>query len=223
MEINTTGLQYEDANALRKYPISEDATCLDDSGLVFPPDIVVDMCAVAFSSVVGMYLSYIHVGDRLLSAAVSDGAGVVATLTVVDYKDNSEYVMDSNRSGVYVSMSFGKLREHSHSTYRFSSAMQAGIHKFCVVEIQGGLVESIVDDSSGETFSGPVSFVFSGGISAKVDESGVVKLLASDSIEKTLSGGCTPTDLNKSCVVPVIQSINGIKPNEFGEIAIVLE
>ena len=223
MEVNTTGIQYEDINALRKYPLAESSTCVDDSGFQLPQNIVIDMCVVAFSSVSGLYLSYLHVGDRLLSAAVSDGSGVVATLTVVDYSDDSEYTMVPARTGVSVVISFGKLKEHVGETYKFSNLGQSSIHSFCVVDVPGSVVECVVDDASGERFTGKVSFVFSGGISASVDETSRVSLKASDAIEKTLSGGCTPTDLNKSCIVPVIQSINGIKPNEFGEIALVLE
>jgi hypothetical protein len=60
-------------------------------------------------------------------------------------------------------------------------------------------------------------------VSAQVDNDGKIVVRASDATEKILSGGCTPTDLNKSCIAPVIQTINGVAPNSFGEIALVFE
>lgn len=223
MEIASSGIQLEDINALRKYPLSENSTLLDDRGVPIDNRIIVSLCIVSYVDIDAPRISYVYVGNGIVSIAISDNNGLVATFLGHDCEPSVEYTMTPERKGVVCKVVFGDaVSDGSVARHRFSSSEQSGIHEFCIVRVPGSIVTSVTDAMSGESFTGDISFAFSGGVYAENTTDGVV-LSASDSLEKVLSTGCVPTDLNKSCIAPVIQTINGVKPNEFGEIALVLE
>lgn len=217
-------VQFENANELRKYPLSEAATCVDDSGRPFPDNIVVDLSIASVSELPHLRVSSVHVGPGLVSISFSDDNGAVATATAVDPSDYEPVGLDPLRDGVSGHVVFGRFDRSSRSTYRFSSAAQSAVHEFCVFEFPVAGVKAFVDDMSGGSATGDVVFDFGRYVDARMSGDGsTVVLSLSDSLARTLDTGCVPTDLNTSCLAPVIQTINGVEPDSNGEIAIVFE
>lgn len=219
-------IQWENENALRKYPLSELATCVDDAGKEFPTGILTGLSIVSFSKLDGPRVSSLYVGPRLVSLIISDGSGPIASATVTDVKPFSQVALEPTRPGVSGSVEFGEFDASAPSSYRFSTVEQSGILPFCVVEFPDSGITEVVDDISGESATGVVSFDFGSAASADVeiiDDKPEIVLRLSDSIARSLSNGCVPTDLGKSCIAPVIQTINGISPDEDGAIALVFE
>lgn len=220
------GIQFENANELRRYPLSEDATCVDDTGVPLPDNVLVDMSVASFRALPGLRVSSVHVGPGLVSVSLSDDSGAVATATVVAaaFEPYAPVALDSLRDGVSGYVSFGEIDRTSRAMYRFSTEAQSAVHPFCVFEFPGAGVIEFVDDSSGERVSGDVVFDFGRYIDAHVESDGhTVVLDLSDGMARTMDTGCVPTDLNTSCTAPVIQTINGVEPDSDGEIAIVFE
>lgn len=218
------GIQFENANELRKYPLSEKASCVDDSGNSFPDNVVVDFSVASFSGLDGLRISSVHVGPGLVSTSFSDNAGIVATATSVGANPYSPVKLDPLRKGVSGYVSFGEFDKSTRRTYRFSSPEQSAIHEFCIFVFPSPGVVEFVDDTSGEKASGDVVFDFGRYMNASLsDDRKTITLSVSDGVARTLDTGCVPTDLNKSCLAPVIQSIDGVEPDSAGEIAIVFE
>lgn len=210
-------------NLLRKFPVAERATLIDDSGAEMATDLLSNISIVSVADISNVRISYFRISKEVLSVVLSDTAGPVSSLLVHGYRNYTDYEMESLRGGVTARITTGTVVGAEPRMHIFSSFEQSGINDFCIVFIDGLRVNSVVDDESGQEFSGNVDLVFSGGIEASVDRNGRILLHVSDSLDKTVSSSCVPTDLNKSCIVPVIQSINGVKPTSLGEIAIVFE
>lgn len=222
----STGIQWENENELRGYPLAEGSSRVDDSGRDLPDSILVDMSVVCFGRFKNLRLGSVRVGPGLTSLSLLDDAGPVAVVTVPSVEPYVPVALDSLRDGVSGTVVFGEFDRTSVASYRFSTAEQSAISPFCVVEFPDTGVRSFVDDASGEEASGDVAFNFGGSVVVSVETTGTgakASLGLSNGVARSLSAGCVPTDLNKSCIAPVIRTINGVSPDRNGEIAIVFE
>lgn len=226
-------IQFENINSLRKYPFAEDATMLSDKGEPIPVDIIKSLHITSLVSVDDVFCSGIHCGPRLVSISLSDKNGILLSCTCPGNISgtNDEYIeMTSHRKGVSGTISLYNPKTDSASavTYRASTPAQTRIHRFCILEFPEVGVVKFIDDKSGEEISGQVTVKFNGGaVGASIAEQDThkttIKLSLNKNLASILSNPCIPTDLNTSCIAPVIQTINGVEPTEDGEIAIVLE
>lgn len=220
---DVSGIDSLNINLLRKFPVDEGATLVDDSGIAMDTSLIANLLVVTAVELSNVRISYFRLSGEILSVVASDDVGPVASLMIHGYENYKDYSMTALRNGVTVRITTGKLSEAKRCVHRFSTPEQSLLNGFCVIDVGCGLVENVIDDSSGSVFHGDLDVTFSGGIGAEVDQFGRIQLRATDSLDKTLASGCTPTNLNKSCIVPVIQSINGVKPTNLGDIAIVFE
>lgn len=204
----------------------EDATGVDDSGVPVDSRILTELSIVTYVKLDKPRVGSIYVGPRLLSVTVVDEDGPIASVTTLKTSKLTDIRMESLRKCVFCRVSFGDmtgvLANHTFSTYE-----QSGIHEFCVLPIENSCVTGIIDDKTDSMYTGDLELRFDNGVVCSVfaDTTGmpVINMAVSDSLARALSSGCTPMNLNSACVAPVIQTINGIPPNEFGEIALVLE
>jgi hypothetical protein len=222
------GTQLENINSLRKYPFSEGATLISDSGEDVPVNIVTGLSITSFVDCGTLHFSYIYVGPSIITVVISDNARPVLISTHLNDPAGYSAQMESLVDGINGSITIGQHNETLYGkSYRFSSDRQSGIHRFCILEFPRTGVIEFVDDVSGERVRGDVALSFSSGIKASVepgdDNKTKIVLSMPKAVSNGLSSGCVPTDLNSACVAPVIQTINGISPTEYGEIAIVLE
>ena len=226
MKTGVSGIQWENENSLRKYPLYEGATCVDDSGNVFGTGMILDASVTSTVALENLRISSVYAGEKILSVALADDLGPVAHATLVFPSSTADIVFDSERPGVVVTMKISADSVRDGKSYRFSSFTQSGIHPFCIVEIPGVCVSKVVDDTTGHEAAGDITVSFESDVTVRradsKDTTGVV-VEPSKSVTRNLAGGCSVTDLNTACVVPVIQSINGVKPNENGSIAIIFE
>lgn len=224
--LQVSNLEFEDSNLLRKYPISEEATCIDDDGKQLGTDILQDLSIVSYVEISNARIGSIYVSDKIVSVTVVDDTGVIAVFTAVASEAGDELEPEYARPGVFARLRVSAAVPET-KTYRFSTKEQSRIHEMCLLDVRSTRVDAFVDDKSGEEFRGDVELVFRPGIRHSVkngkNDDPTVILSADDGMDKILSTGCVPTNLNKSCIAPVVQSIDGVKPNEYGEIAIVFE
>jgi len=217
-------IQIENENYLRKYPLSEDATGLSDSGSEIPYDVIVGLSVTTYVALPLFRISSIYVGPGIISVVLSDSSGVVATASG-EY--DSVAALKSMRDGVFGTVEFGHASFDSPMKFRFSSFKQSSISEFCVLSFPRVGVYMLEDASSGETATGSVEFDFGGQVSTTVsstdDGTDIVTMELSQSAKNAIADRCMPTSLNDSCVSPVIQTINGMNVNSDGEFAVVFE
>lgn len=223
--IQVSNIEWEDSNLLRKYPVAEESTCVDDAGTRLDTGVIQDLSIVTYTALVNPRIGSVYIGKSIVSVTIMDDLGPVAVFTEAGDVSGKSISPTQSRRGVFARITLGETKNPTN--LRFSDVRQSGIHEFCIVDASSSCVTAFIDDTSGKEFSGDMELVFRAGIKCDIKNNNTIDptvvLSAADSLEKTLSSGCVPTDLNKSCVAPVIQTINGVKPNEFGEIAIVFE
>ena len=226
MPINITGVQWENENSLRKYPFDEFSTCIDDAGVEIDPGFITDMSVSSAGSLSNARISSVYSGPGLISIVVSDDSGVVAHFTSTKSTGDEEVVFDSDRPGVVVSARINANSLTHGVSHRFSTPEQSKINPFCIVEFSEEPVVMFVDDTTGSRIENVARLVFSPSVTAvsNKDENGTrLTLTPSKSIMRGISNECIASDLDTACIVPVIQSINGVKPTANGSIAIILE
>ena len=219
-------VQWENQNALRKYPLSDLATCVDDSGEKLDPGIVTGVSIISFRHLSNPRLAGLYIGEDIVSAIFADDTGplgqATATLPLAD-RTVALSPMDPRVSG---SVEFGSDDSFMPCSLRFSTAAQSAILPFCSIEVPDGGVTGIVDSKNGTSHTGDLAFNFGNGVVVSVEKTtngGTVTLSPSDSIARSISTGCVPTDLDTSCIAPVIRTFNGVKPDEDGAIALVFQ
>ena len=216
-------LQWENESALRKYPLADGSSGIDDLGRALPDDFIVDLSMTSFSTLRNLRLSGAYSGPSVVSVVFSDDSGPVAHATARK-PEVGVVALEPDRDGVSGTVEFGNV--DFTGSFRFSSFGQSGILPFCVLEFPECGVVEFVDDTSGEKAEGDVSFNFGRAVLVSIardNETNVVTLTPSTSMAKSLSTGCVPTDLNTACIAPVIRTFNGVSPDEDGAIAIVLQ
>lgn len=219
-------IQFENENLLRKYPLDQDATCIDDSGMPLPTGILGGISIVTCFEPANVRLSSVYVGSGIKSISISDDSGLLATATV-EQDFIGQKMLDPARDGVTGIVDFLDYRQAVAESHRFSTPEQSLIHRFCVTAVDIPFVSRFVDDTSGEEASGDTAIeILSNNVETLSSATGVgsdVKVRVGDSFAKTMSSECSPTSFSNVCIAPIILSINGTKPNADGEIAIVLQ
>lgn len=219
-------IQFENENSLRKYPLDQDATCLDDGGTPLPTGILGGISIVTCFEPTNVRLSSVYVGSGIKSISISDDSGLLATATV-EQGFSGQSMLDPARDGVAGVVDFLDYSTAVAESHRFSTPGQSLIHRFCVTVVDLPCVSRFVDDTSGEEASGDTAIeILSNNVEASsrdTDAGSGVEVRVGDSFAKTMSSECSPTSFSNVCIAPIILSINGTKPNADGEIAIVLQ
>ena len=208
-------VQWENSNSGSAYPFEDDRV---PSG--FPVDAIVDLCVVCCSDD-PVSVSCLHVGPSLVSVAVSVG-GRPALFKSVSSKSFSPFepvAMDSVLEGVSGMVTFGDVRFGEPKTYRDA----VPVSESAIVRPKVGRLERFVSDTDGRSASGFVGFELPEGVSAELSEDGhssIISFHASSSVMDDVTSPCSKYDRPVSSPVPV-KSINGVRPDPTGRIAIV--
>ena len=218
-------IQLENENALRNYPLAENVTTVSDDGSSFPYSLITGLNISSYVELEDTRISSIYEGPGLVSVVISDSAGVVATATSTE---SGTVRLSSMRDGVFGSVTFYMSDAVTQPRrYRFSTPEQSAISSFCILVFPFGGVKKFEDQSSGEEATGDVKFDFAGKVKStcsELDNGGMnVDLSLLPAAVKAVDGNCIPMSLSEACISPVIRSINGLEPNENGEIAIIFE
>lgn len=226
--VDMESAQFENVNELRLYPFSEGGSLLDRSGKELPLGFISDARFVIQSSENGerptVRLSSAHVSAAMISACFvvcSDGVKTSMSVTV-SYKSFKPYfpyrlepLAGSSCAGGVVS--FGEIEPgNSPETYFLDNAV---IHPCCVSEIERPGVTRFVDQRSGETVSGDVKISFSGYVGASSDGN-KFRLYLEDGAGSELASECAKITGSEACGATPIYSINGVRPDDDGNIVL---
>lgn len=211
-----TNTQWENSNALRKYPFSEDASLVDDAGAMLPLDIVTDM--MLFAPDAEAHVTNVRISPTMVSLAVLSGSQCAGVF--VPRSSFEPYVpfqlSGSPGFGGYVT--FGDFEWPSAGRFhRFSTSAQSKLDPHAVVKFPAPGVLKFVDDVSGEELSGDV-VVSLPDILEISEVDGEIQLSMTENGARQLTTPCNVGTDSTICGTPVIRTINGIAPDEDGAI-----
>lgn len=231
---DTSVAQFENVNELRNYPFTDSSSLVDSLGRSLPADVIVDAhffvpadveLGVPSESPV-VRLSSVHMSQAMLSACfIADFKGTVNALSVTVSKDDFkpyfpyrlEKLIGSRDIGGIVSFGFVPFPGFPE-TYVLRSAE---IHPCCVAACKPAGLRRIEDPRSGEHVCGDVKIEFSGYVESEKFENGYL-LTVDDASALQLASKCVDSDRSESgvCGATPIKSINGIRPDEEGNIVL---
>ncbi len=237
--------QFENVNALRGYPFESDVQLVSRDGRTLSRDVVVDVHLVVphpFERPVArqddsdewddvdemplpvVRMSSIHLSPKMVSVCfVASVGGVshalaatVETSSLVPYSPvRLEKLYGEEDIGGLVT--FGDIDLPGFpETYRFDDAV---VLPCCVAVVRPTPLRKFTDLRSGDTVSGDSKIVFSSYVKAYRDGRKFTLRLA-DGAADVLASECAAADGYESCGATPITTINGISPDEHGNIVL---
>jgi len=229
--------QFENANALRNYPFAEKCSLVDDLGRPLPPNVVVDLRMLVPADVPAgirtespeVSMTSVHLSRAMVSVCfVSKFRGKASALSVTvsagDLKPYVPYRMDKLAGSEDIGgiVTFGEMELPGFpETYRFSPGIgNAVVHPCCVAVASPARLRGFVDPRSGNRISGDVNIEFSGYVES--ERSGeAFRLSLADGAASELASRCEGlADGADVCGATPIRTINGIRPDEDGNIVL---
>lgn len=228
------------SHASRKYPLDDAATGIDDTGLVLPDDIILDL-HVTWPSTYGdfAFIGGVTITDNLVSviimaaSAVDSEAAFIPLGAVTIRKpasSASQQPIAAMSPGVGGFVLFGDIAERT--SLRFSTVSQSRIASKTARPYAAMPVQSIGRYSRRDTLSGIVKLVAGTGlqISAEtvlLDGEPVAAIMlqlqenTTNTAFQQYIGTCGGRPESNSCDAPGIQTIGGVSPDCDGNINIV--
>ena len=240
--VDMESAQFENVNSLRMFPFADDASLLDREGRALPLDSIVDAHVfapadfgnpqqISLEAMPIVRLSSFHLSKSMVSACFvseCDGSRCAASVTVTagNFVPYSPYRLEKltgsyDMGGV---VSFGDIfskfgsadRDGLPETYFFDDAR---LHPCLVVPAKPAGLRSFIDPRSGERVSGDVAISFTGYVNASKDGRSVELSLVSGA-DVELASECAKATGADVCGATPIASLNGIRPDEYGNIVL---
>lgn len=229
--------QYENVNALRSYPFACDGPIVSTSGFELPTGTIVDLrmvvpadlpengeAQIAVSPPASVKMTSLHVSESMISVCFRSESGgrsdaLSVTVTRETFKPYFPYRMEKliGSSDIGGVVTFGDiLFPGSPETYFFNDAE---IATCCIAVAKPPALRSFVDRRSGESVSGDVDISFSGHIVAEPSE-GAFRLSLQNGSAEELMSECNDVNAGNACGATPISTINGVSPDEYGNIVL---
>lgn len=220
-------VQFENENGLRRYPFADWASLTDSNGRELPLDVISDFrVAVPMedgaSEVPVVKLTSIHLSQSMVSACfkcerTSGVCALSVTVSTASFKPYFPYRLEKlagteDAGGI---VSFGDM---TFPGFPYTYFLDAEIHPCCVSASKPAGLRRITDERSGISVSGDVEMSFSGYVDVKKDGN-AFSLSLVDGAAQELSSQCEKLKGDVCGAVP-IRSINGVAPDEDGNIVL---
>ena len=239
--VDMAAAQFENENALRTYPFESGSSLVDKDGKELSRDAIVDLhlfvpAALGDPSEIihadsdalpRVSLSSFHVSSHMVSACFRCGsASLSVTVSRDSFRPYFPYMLEklagSEDAGGVVTfgdIDFPGFPETYFFRDRFDGDVGVIVHQCCVAVARPASLRSFVDKRSGERLSGDVEIDFSGYV--KSEKSGKsFRLLLEDGADVELASECAKASGADACGATPIVSINGVKPDENGNIVL---
>lgn len=239
--VDMASAQFENENALRMYPFESGSSLVDKDGKELSRDAIVDLhlfvpAALGDPSEIihadsdalpRVSLSSFHVSSHMVSACFRCGsASLSVTVSRDSFRPYFPYMLEKLAGSEDVGgvVTFGDIDFPGFpETYffrgRFDGDVGVMVHQCCVAAAKPASLRSFVDKRSGERLSGDVEIDFSGYV--KSEKSGKSFMLSlEDGADVELASECAKASGADACGATPIVSINGVKPDENGNIVL---
>lgn len=239
VHVEMADAQFENMNALRAYPFSEGSSLVDRSGKKLPDDLVVDVhlvvpnlgarsdssessgrdVALPEVRLVSAHISRNMVSVCFRSEAEGHVSALSATVSSGNFRPYFPYRLEkvAGASDIGGVVSFGNVEFGDFPETFFLDG--AFVHPCCVSVMRPPALRRIVDPRSGDYVSGDVEIVFSGHVSAS-SEGGAFRLSLEPGSADELASECVRESGGNACGATPIRSINGIRPDDDGNIVL---
>jgi len=235
--------QFENVNSLRNYPFAEGESIVDRYGRELPKDVIVDLHIVAPCSAANpqegfvpseapdIRLSSVHISKYMLSACFvarrgPDQCALSVSVSAESFMPYFPYRLEklagTNDAGGIVT--FGNLEFPGFpETYffkdRFAGDSGVAVHPCCIASTKPSGVRRLIDRRSGESISGDVEIGFSGYVLSRSDGKRF-NLYLDKGADSELASECAKISGSDACGATPISTINGIRPDDDGNIVI---
>lgn len=237
-------MEWENGNEFSMFPIAADSSPVADSGIALPNGIIADLSVYLArhhtASDVELQLSCVRVSPSIVTATISSyeiSSGVATNrrgvLAVAIPRDEFEpyrpYAMDPMVDGAGGVISFGDIDwPEQPQMYTFRTEDEgvprgrldpSVCHFFTAPSIT-----KFIDDSSGASLSGIVTLNLPDTVEAaiaKTDTGYMVALSLTQTGNEMLATVCNSGTSATACGTPIVKTINGVEPNDLGEILVV--
>lgn len=242
--------QFENMNELRKYPFAEDSSLSEPSGREMPSGIIADAHFVvpdllarsrstriqdgesigllgtrgSGDEMPSVVLSSLHLSSYMISACFTSRSGselnaLSITVSSSRFRPYSPYRLQklagAHDIGGFVSFGNVSFPDWTEN-YRPENAR---IHDGCISAISPSGLRCFVDPRSGEIVKGDAKIDFSGYVTA--EKSGKsVRLSLDEGADVDLASACARISGSEACGATAIRSINGVLPDEDGNIVL---
>lgn len=216
-------------NEGRAYPLTEEATRLDDTGKTFENDIIVDMGILLPEYYTGLRISSVYISAQLISVAISANSGGLLTGTyaragVVPYTAYPLTPIADNASGWIV---FGNHRTATIKHYRFATAEQSGLEQRPVRVLPPPGVQRFQRVDNDPTIYATGIVKLDGGLVFVIDRDpddaqNIIVRLNND-VAASFIEPCTRQATSDACGVPPIRRINNVPATAAGVITLRFE
>jgi len=233
-------IEWENETASWQYPLAADTTVISDSGESLPANLLTDLLVYYATEDTQpvLKLSSVRVSPALLSVAISayDTSGTtpvsrgLLTLTIPrgEFEPYRPYPMDPLRPGVGGIITFGDISWPSTPVlYLFGTLMdgqiRAQLDDSVVRVFEASHITKIVDANSGDALTGIVELSLPDIVAATITKTPAgynVTLSLTQQGNQLLATVCNAGTSATACGTPIVQSINGVSPNDQGEILI---
>jgi hypothetical protein len=222
-------IEWCNENEGRAYPVSEEATRVDDTGKRLPDDLIVDLGILLPQEFTGLRISSMYASAQLISLAISADVGGLLTATyvrstVVPYTAYPLTGLIDDVSGWVV---FGDHRTVVTEHYRFSTPAQSAVEQRPVRVIPPPEVKRFQRIGNDPTVyaTGIVKLVTGAAFVVERDPENpqnIIIRLNGDMKTKFLEP-CTRPASKENCEVPPLRRIANVPANENGEITLRFE
>lgn len=245
--IHMASAQFENANALRSYPFQEGSTLVDDLGRRLPDNVVADLHMFVPAdmedgvgvAVPEVKMTSVHLSQSMVSVCfVSKFGGISSALSVTVAAANLrpyvpyrlEKLVGSYDVGGIVT--FGEMELPAFpETYRFNPdgdesnpfnpyGENAIVHPCCIAVAKPAGLRGFVDRRSGERVSGDVRIDFSGYVETEKNGKSFRLSLSEDAASELMPRCEGLPDGVGPCGATPIRTINGVRPDEEGNIVL---
>lgn len=226
--VDMESAQFENVNELRNYPFTDESSMVDRFGNELPIGTVSDVhLAIARQIGYGLpsvRLSSVHVSDAMVSACFSAKFGDVSsamsvTVSSESFKPYFPYMLESLAGTTCAGgvVSFGEIDFSSGPmTYFLDEAI---VHPCCVAFTERPGVNKFIDTRSGDYVAGDVEFSFSGYLSSEKSGNSF-RIGLEKGASNELASECSKITGVEACGATPIYSINGVRPDEDGNIVL---
>lgn len=215
--------EWYNSNSLRKYPVTDEATCQADDGSELPTDIIVDLVLLVPRN----YATDVHISSVVstpysCSVAIANSTRTLAAATFLR-KNAASYPsvpLIPLVSGVSGSVVFGNAPAPAAPYHlRFSGTAQSGIALRALRVTDPGPVTSIGPYlASGATRQALAGIIkLEAGSNVNITHSGnIVTIALTAEANEQFTSPCDRSAVDNACGKPPIRTINGVQPTADG-------
>lgn len=231
--------QFENVNSLRMYPFADGSSLVDKDGKELTRDAVVDLHMVVpsglevpsdildQSALPSVSMTSMHISEHMVSVCFRCGDSALSvTVSRDNFRPYFPYRLDKlvGSDDIGGVVTFGDIDfPGSPDTYFFRDRYEGDVgiivHPCCVAVSKPPALRRFIDPRSGESVSGDVEIDFSGYVKS-VKSGKSFHLSLEDGADVDLASECAKASGADVCGATPIVSINGVRPDENGNIVL---